>query len=336
MDFGSFMKVCGKSRVVSGEFLSYRLDKGNSNGIGEDRVSLASMTGYGRAEGADAQVGWTWEARSVNGKALEIRCRVPSGLDRIESQARALVGKHFKRGSINLTLTVARGAGAQPFRINRELLQMALQTLDELQHGGKVAPPTADGLLRIKGVVEAEEPVSPDPEIEQAREAAMMKTLEAALKRLAEARAAEGAHLNEVLQQHLGRINGLCEAATTSAGAQPAAIRERLQRQLADLLGAAPPLNEDRLAQEVAMLVQKADVREEIDRLRAHIEQAKGLLKAAERGEPVGRKFDFLCQEFNREANTLCSKAAEIDLTRIGIDLKSAIEQLREQVQNVE
>jgi uncharacterized protein (TIGR00255 family) len=328
--------VCGKCRVVSGEFLSYRLLKGNSNGFGEDRVSLASMTGYGRAEGADAQVGWTWEARSVNGKALEIRCRVPSGLDRIESQARAMVGKHFKRGSINLTLTVARGAGAQPFRINRDLLQMALQTLDELQRGGKVAPPTADGLLRIKGVVEAEEQVSPDPETEQAREAAMLKTLEAALKRLAEARAAEGAHLNEVLQQHLGRINGLCETATASAGVQPAAIRDRLQRQLADLLGAAPPLNEDRLAQEVAMLVQKADVREEIDRLRAHIQQANDLLRAAGRGEPIGRKFDFLCQEFNREANTLCSKAAEIELTRIGIDLKSAIEQLREQVQNVE
>jgi uncharacterized protein (TIGR00255 family) len=299
-------------------------------------VPLASMTGYGRAEGADAQVGWTWEARSVNGKSLEIRCRVPSGLDRVESQARALVGRNFKRGSVNLTLTIARGAGAQPFRINRDLLQMALQAMEELQRSGNVAPPSADGLLRIKGVVEAEEQVSPDPETEQAREGAILETLDAALKRLAEARAAEGVHLNEVLHQHLARIETLCEAATASAGAQPAAIRERLQRQLSDLLGANPPLNEDRLAQEVAMLVQKADVREEIDRLRAHIQQANDLLRAAGRGEPVGRKFDFLCQEFNREANTLCSKAAEIELTRIGIDLKSAIEQLREQVQNVE
>ena len=299
-------------------------------------MPLASMTGYGRAEGADAQVGWAWEARSVNGKSLEIRCRVPTGLDRVESQARVLVGKQFKRGNINLTLTMARGAAAMPFRINRELLRLAMQTMDELQQGGTVAPPTADGVLRIKGVVEAEEQVSPDPEVEQAREAAMLQTLEQALRRLSEARLAEGAHLKDVLEQHLARVAELCVAAAKSAGAQPAAIRERLQRQLADLLGAAPPLNEERLAQETAMLVQKADVREEIDRLRAHIEQARGLLVAAERGEPVGRKFDFLCQEFNREANTLCSKAAEIDLTRIGIDLKSAIEQMREQVQNVE
>ena len=299
-------------------------------------MPLASMTGYGRAEGADAQVGWAWEARSVNGKSLEIRCRVPTGLDRVESQARVLVGKQFKRGNINLTLTMARGAAAMPFRINRELLRLAMQTMDELQQGGTVAPPTADGVLRIKGVVEAEEQVSPDPEVEQAREAAMLQTLEQALRRLSEARLAEGAHLKDVLEQHLARVAELCVAAAKSAGAQPAAIRERLQRQLADLLGAAPPLNEERLAQETAMLVQKADVREEIDRLRAHIEQARGLLVAAERGEPVGRKFDFLCQEFNREANTLCSKAAEIDLTRIGIGLKSAIEQMREQVQNVE
>ncbi len=294
------------------------------------------MTGYGRAEGSDAQVSWAWEARSVNGKSLEIRCRVPTGLDRVESQARLLAGKRFKRGSLNLTLTVARGTGALPFRINRELLQMVLQTTEELRRGGHAAAPNADGLLRIKGVVEAEEQVSPDPEIEQAREAAMLQTLEAALQRLGEARLAEGAHLRSVLDQHLDRIGELCQAATASAGAQPAAIRERLQRQLADLMGAVPGLNEERFAQEVAMLVQKADVREEIDRLRAHIEQAGALLAAAERGEPVGRKFDFLCQEFNREANTLCSKAAEIDLTRIGIELKSAIEQMREQVQNVE
>jgi uncharacterized protein (TIGR00255 family) len=306
------------------------------NGFGEDRVPLASMTGYGRAEGADAQVGWAWEARSVNGKALEIRCRVPAGLDRLESQARAMVGKQLKRGSINLTLTVARSSGAQPFRINRELLQVALQTMSELQRDGKVAPPTADGLLRIKGVVEPEEQVSPDPETEQAREAAMLQTLEQALRRLAEARLAEGKHLKDVLSQHLTRIGALCQAAAASAGAQPAAIRDRLHKQIADLLGAASPMSEDRLAQEAAMLAQKADVREELDRLRAHIEQANGLLQAAERGEPIGRKFDFLCQEFNREANTLCSKASEIELTRIGIDLKSAIEQLREQVQNVE
>lgn len=299
-------------------------------------MSLASMTGYGRAEGADANVSWAWEARSVNGKSLEIRCRVPSGFDRLESQARGLVGQYLKRGSVNLGLTVVRGTAGQPFRINRELLLSALETMAELQRAGAVAPPSADGLLRIKGVVETEEQTSDDPELAKAREEEILKTLHGALKRLAEARLAEGAHLKEVLGQHLKRIRELCVAAARSAGAQPAAIRDRMQRQLADLMGAVPGLNEERFAQEVAMLVQKADVREEIDRLRAHIDQAEQLVVAAERGEAIGRKFDFLCQEFNREANTLCSKASEIELTRIGIDLKSAIEQMREQVQNVE
>ena len=294
------------------------------------------MTGYGRAEGADAQMSWAWEARSVNGKSLEVRCRVPSGFDRLETPSRALVGQYFKRGSVNLSLTVARGPGGSPFRINRELLQSALEAMAELQKCGAVAPPSADGLLRIKGVVETEEQGADDPAIAKAREEEILRTLHEALKRLAEARLAEGSHLRDVLGGHLQRIDELCQDAAASAGAQPAAIRERLRRQLADLMGAVPPLNEERFAQEVAVLVQKADVREEIDRLRAHIRQAGDLIAAAERGEPVGRKFDFLCQEFNREANTLCSKASEIDLTRIGIDLKSAIEQMREQVQNVE
>ncbi len=293
------------------------------------------MTGYGRAEGADAQMSWAWEARSVNGKSLEIRCRVPSGFDRLETPSRALVGQYFKRGSVNLSLTVARGPGGSPFRINRELLQSALEAMAELQKCG-AAPPSADGLLRIKGVVETEEQGADDPAIAKAREEEILRTLQEALKRLGEARLAEGAHLRDVLGGHLQRIEALCQDAAASAGAQPAAIRERLRRQLADLMGSVPALNEERFAQEVAVLVQKADVREEIDRLRAHIRQAADLIAAAERGEPVGRKFDFLCQEFNREANTLCSKASEIDLTRIGIDLKSAIEQMREQVQNVE
>ena len=299
-------------------------------------MPLASMTGYGRAEIADGRMGWAWEARAVHGKSLEVRCRVPSGFDRLEAPARALAARYLRRGSVNLGLTIARSGVGAPFRVNRELLQAVLETMAELQRDGSVAPPTADGLMRIKGVVETEEAVAEEPEVEKARDARMLETLEAALRQLAQARLAEGEHLRAVLGQHLQRIADLCEASARSAEAQPDAIRARLQRQLDDMLGRVPALNEERFAQEVAMLVQKADVREEIDRLRAHIDQAGQLIAAAERGEPVGRKFDFLCQEFNREANTLCSKAAEIDLTRLGIELKSAIEQMREQVQNVE
>jgi uncharacterized protein (TIGR00255 family) len=199
-----------------------------------------------------------------------------------------------------------------------------------------VAPATADGLLRVRGIVEPEDEMADDASRIEARDKAMLATLEQAVERLIAARQGEGAHLRDVLQGHLSQIDMLCQKARAVAAAQPGAIRERMHRQLNDMLGSVPSLSEERFAQEVAVLIQKADIREELDRLTAHLAQAAGLIAAGEAGESIGRKFDFLCQEFNREANTLCSKSGDIELTRLGIELKSAVEQLREQVQNVE
>lgn len=302
----------------------------------EGSVPLASMTGYGRAEGRDAATTWAWEVRSVNGRSLEIRCRVPPGYDRLEAAARAALAAGLRRGNVTAQLTVNRVAQAAPFRINQELLQNVMTVLGDLQRRAGATPPSADGLLRIRGIVDAEEDVPEAPETIQAREAAMVKTLDDAVRQLQASRMGEGGRLATVLEGHLAAIAELCERAARCAAAQPGAIRERLHRQLQELLGNVPALSEERFAQEVALLIQKADVREELDRLAAHVAAARELVAGADGTAGIGRKFDFLCQEFNREANTLCSKAGEIELTRLGIELKSAVEQLREQVQNVE
>jgi uncharacterized protein (TIGR00255 family) len=208
--------------------------------------------------------------------------------------------------------------------------------IGELRLQGEIAAPTADGLLRVRGVLEDEQPASPSEEELTRRDAAIIESLKRALQGLSQSRAEEGARLDAILKQRLDEVTSLREKAAGRAGAQADVVRTRFDTQLADVMGRVPALSEERLAQEVALLVGKADVREELDRLEAHIAQARDLLAGGGRNQPVGRKFDFLCQEFNREANTLCSKSADIELTRIGIDLKSAIEQMREQVQNVE
>ena len=294
------------------------------------------MTGYARTQGSDDRRRWVWEARSVNGRNLEIRCRVPTGFDRLENPARAAVANRLKRGNVSLTLTIASELQAKPLRVNRALLAELAALVNEVRKDTGAAPPTADGLLRVRGVIEEEDEGSEGEEALSALDRALSKTLDEVLAALAAARSAEGKALSGVIDRHIGEIEGLCERATERAAAQVGALRARFDGQLAELLERAPPLSEERFAQEVALLVGKADVREELDRLAAHIAQARTLLVEARPDNPVGRKFDFLCQEFNREANTLCSKSADIELTRIGIDLKGAIERLREQVQNVE
>jgi uncharacterized protein (TIGR00255 family) len=294
------------------------------------------MTGYARAQGADERRRWVWEARSVNGRNLEIRCRVPQGFDRLENPARAAIGNRMKRGNVSLTLTIASEQQSKPLRINRALLAELAGLVEEVRKGTGAAAPTADGLLRVRGVIEEEDGAEENEEALAVLDRALSKTLDEVLKALAAARAAEGRALATVIDRHIGEIEELCKRAADRASAQIGTVRTRFEAQLAELLERAPPLSEERFAQEVALLVGKADVREELDRLAAHIAQAKTLLADARPDNPVGRKFDFLCQEFNREANTLCSKSADIELTRIGIDLKGAIERLREQVQNVE
>jgi uncharacterized protein (TIGR00255 family) len=294
------------------------------------------MTGYARAQGSDERRRWVWEARSVNGRNLEIRCRVPQGFDRLENPARTAIGGRMKRGNVSLTLTIASEQQGKPLRINRALLAELAGLVEEVRKGTGAAAPTADGLLRVRGVIEEEDAAVEGEEALAVLDRALSGTLDEALKALAAARAAEGRALAVVIDRHVGEIEELCKRAADRASAQVGTVRARFESQLAELLERAPPLSEERFAQEVALLVGKADVREELDRLAAHIAQARTLLADARPDNPVGRKFDFLCQEFNREANTLCSKSADIELTRIGIDLKGAIERLREQVQNVE
>ena len=297
---------------------------------------IASMTGYARAQGADERRRWVWEARSVNGRNLEVRCRVPQGFERLENPARTAVGARLKRGNVALSLTVSSERQSKPLRINRALLAELGMLVEEVRKSTGAAAPAADGLLRVRGVIEEEDESAVSEEEVAALDKALTHSLDEVLRALADSRAGEGQALAGVLTGHVDEIEGLCRRAAERALAQIGVVRSRFENQLADLLERAPPLSEERFAQEVALLVGKADVREELDRLTAHIAQARSLLKEARPDNPVGRKFDFLCQEFNREANTLCSKSADIELTRIGIDLKGAIERMREQVQNVE
>lgn len=294
------------------------------------------MTGYARAQGFDERRRWVWEARSVNGRNLEIRCRVPQGFDRLENPARSEIGRRLKRGNVSLTLTLTSERELKPLRVNRALLDELVGLAEEVRKSTGAAPASADGLLRVRGVIEEDEAAAESDESLNVLDKALQVTLHAALDALVVARASEGQALDTVIEGHVAEIQSLCGRAAERAEVQMGTVKARFESQLAELLERIPALSEERLAQEVALLVGKADVREELDRLAAHIEQARTLLASATRDNPVGRKFDFLCQEFNREANTLCSKSADIELTRIGIDLKGAIERMREQVQNVE
>ena len=295
-------------------------------------MTVSSMTGYARAEGALDGAAWFWEARSVNSKGLDIRCRVPPGSEAIDVAARKAAAGAFTRGGLSLSLQVDRGERQVALRINEAALEQVLALRDTLGDRVDPAPPRLDALIAVRGIAETVEPAE-DAAVAAAREKAILATLADALDRLASARAEEGARLRPVLRAHLETIGRLTAAAAATAEAQPAMLRRRFEQQVADLLEARVGVGEDRLAQEAALLAARADVREEIDRLASHVAAAGALL---DEGGAIGRKLDFLCQELNREANTLCSKAADIALTRIGLDLKAAIEQLREQVQNVE
>ncbi len=295
-------------------------------------MSLASMTGYARAAGATGAVGWTWEVRSVNGRSLDLRLRLPSGQDALESLVRTEASRRLKRGNVTISLNTAKTALTSAFRVNRDVLNQVLALAAELANAPGVTNARAHGLLALPGVIERAEPEEAEALV-AARDVEIRAGLLAALDDLVVARLAEGARLAEVLVAHIDEIEALVEAAGTLAATQPAALRTRLEAQVNSLVAAAPALSPERLAQEVALIIAKADVREELDRLTAHVAAARDLLA---QGVEVGRKLDFLAQEFNREANTLCSKSADVQLTRIGLDLKATIDRLREQVQNVE
>jgi uncharacterized protein (TIGR00255 family) len=290
------------------------------------------MTGFARAEGRHDDVAFAWELKSVNGKGLEIRFRLPSGYEALEAPLRAALAQRFKRGNISASLNLTRSAGASPFRVNRQALAEIVAAMDEIGTRVVAAPPRLDGLLALRGVLESTE-AEEEASLREARNAAVLSVCEEALASLAEMRQAEGERLGQILHDHLDEVAGLVRAAKQSAAVQPAAIKARLKSMVDTLLDASPALPEERLAQEAALLVARADVREELDRLEAHNAAARGLLREAAN---IGRRLDFLCQELNREANTLCSKSADLELTRIGLALKATIEQFREQVQNIE
>jgi uncharacterized protein (TIGR00255 family) len=295
-------------------------------------VTVSSMTGFARADGHEDGVSWVWEVKSVNSKSLDLRVRLAAGFDALELPLRQSLAQRVRRGALAVTLTLARATGSGGIRVNREALAQVLAAAQALVAEGKAAPPRADGLLALRGVLESGEEIE-DEAARERRTAAMLASWEKALDGLVDMRAAEGERLVPVLEARLADIAQLVAAAEDSAAAQPEALRERLRQNVAELLEASPALPPERLAQEAALLAAKADIREELDRLAAHIIAAQELLAE---GGAIGRRFDFLCQEFNREANTLCAKSADVQLTRTGLALKAAIEQLREQVQNLE
>jgi uncharacterized protein (TIGR00255 family) len=295
-------------------------------------MAVTSMTGFARADGTFGAVAWHWEAKSVNGRALDVRCRLPQGLEGLEIGIRDCAAKYFRRGNLQVTLQISRGAAAADVRLNEAVVETLIGLAEALRERLNSPPVRAEHLLALRGVIEIAEPIE-DEEAFAAREAAMLDSLSKVFADLAAMRAQEGRKLEAVIVDQLDRIAALTDAARASPERAPETIRARLVEQIARLLEAGPSLDPDRLHQEAVIAAHKSDIQEEIDRLTSHVEAGRDLLTSR---EAVGRKFDFLAQEFNREANTLCAKAYGRELTRIGLELKSVIDQLREQVQNLE
>lgn len=290
------------------------------------------MTGFARADGAAEGWRWTWELRSVNGKGLDLRLRLPPGFEAVEIAAREAAARHLTRGNVSATLTAAREGAGVSVRVNEAVIDAVVAALDRLKGRIDAAPLTLDGLLQVKGVLETVEPEETE-ESRTLRDRVVVESFEAALARLVTARAEEGRALAAVLGGHVDTIERLAAEAEALPSRRPETIRARLEEQVRALLDAAPQFDPARLAQEAALLATKADIREELDRLGAHVAQARRLLAE---GAAVGRRLDFLAQEFNREVNTLCSKSNDTRQTAIGLDLKAVVDQFREQIQNVE
>jgi len=295
-------------------------------------MTLKSMTGFARTDGTHEQIRWFWEVRSVNGRSLDVRLRLPSGLERLEPRVRARCQEQLVRGNCTISLALKRDAGQMEIRLNQAALGEAMAVAEQAQKQTLLEPAKLDTLLGMRGVVEVAEP----DESEEQREAfaaALLAGLADALDQLVAARVAEGQRLEEVIEAQLAAIDTLVSQATAIMAQQPDLIAARLREQIAKLDEAGASLDPERLHQEGLLLAAKADIQEELDRLTAHVAAARELIAS---GQPAGRKLEFLAQEFNREANTTCSKAAGIEISRIGLELKSVIDQLREQVQNIE
>lgn len=293
---------------------------------------LASMTAFARSGGAAGPWRFAWEMRSVNGKGLDVRLRLPPGFEAVETEVRGRTGRALARGSLSATLTANREGEAVAVNVNRPALDALYRAIAENAARLGAPAPALDALLVIKGIVEVRE--AEDSEAErQALAAAVLAAFDEGLASLSAMREREGEALRGVLHQRLDAIADLIAAAETLPERSVAAVKARLIDQVRSLIETGQPLDADRLHQEAVLVATRADVREEIDRLGAHLSAARDLLA---QGGPVGRRLDFLAQEFNREANTLCSKSNTIPLTKIGLDLKLLVDQFREQIQNLE
>jgi uncharacterized protein (TIGR00255 family) len=295
-------------------------------------MALSSMTGFARGHGMSGTYGWAWELKSVNAKGLDLRLRLPPGWDAVEAPVRGNATQLLARGTVYGTLTVERQGVAPVVRVNEPVLAAVLATLKGL--GGRVqaAEPRLDGILALKGVIE----VLDEDEHEEERgaaEAAVIAGFGATVAELVGMRRREGKALGQVLTQRIKEIGALAARAEATPGRRPEAIKARIAEQVAMLLDASERFDPDRLHQEAILIASKADIREELDRLASHVAQVERLIAD---GGAIGRRLDFLAQELNREANTLCSKSNDVELTNIGLELKSVVEQFREQVQNLE
>ena len=289
------------------------------------------MTGFARSEAAHGDLAWAWELKSVNARGLDVRLRLPTGYERLEQALKKTTGEKLSRGTVYATLTIRGTSEKLAFEVNQVALKHVLEWSRKLTNEGLATPPSADGVLNAKGVLEQRD-LRDDAATREALDAAIKTSFDQALTGLAYDRRREGAELEKVIADELNEIEKLTGDARASEKASVDAIKARIAAQLSELLD-AERVPAERLAQEAAIMAVKADIREELDRLDGHVGAGRALLAE---GGAIGRRLDFLTQEFNREANTLCAKAPDLDLKRIGLDLKTVVDQMREQVQNLE
>ena len=290
------------------------------------------MTGFAHGDGMHGDTSWHWEARSVNGRTLDLRFRLPTGFEALEIRARGLAQEKLARGNCTINLWVRRETGRAEIRLNETALRQAEAVAERARDLTGLKHARLDTLLGIRGVVETAE-AEESEEALAALHLAMIASLAGTLDELVRARSGEGERLQAVIEKQLKTIARLIEIAAAAAAQQPAAIATRLAELVARLSEASATLDPERLHQEALLLAARADIQEELDRLRAHVAAANELIAS---GQPVGRKFDFLAQEFNREVNTCCSKSNDLELTQTGLEMKNVVEQFREQVQNLE
>ncbi len=294
-------------------------------------MTIRSMTGFARADGVHGDIRWHWEIRTVNGRGLDLRLRLPPGYDSLEPRIREAVGQHLARGSVTITLSVAGERSVSEIRLNETVLAQVIVAADRVAHLTSCEVPRVEGLLGLRGVLEIVEAEESD-EAREARTAAVMASLRKALEGVVQARADEGRRLATVLSAQVAEVETLTARIAASPSRTPELIQARLKEQVARLLEASQSFDPVRLHQEAVLVATRIDIEEELQRLASHVIAARELLVAK---EPVGRKLDFLTQEFNREANTVCSKANDGDIQRAGLALKAVIDQMREQVQNI-